>query len=725
MFENLSDRLERSFKILKGEGKITEINVAETLKDVRRALLDADVNYKVAKSFTDTVKQKALGMNVLTAVKPGQLMVKIVHDELAELMGGEAVGLNLSGRPSIILMSGLQGSGKTTFSGKLANMLKTKEHKNPLLVACDVYRPAAIDQLKVVGEQVGVAVYSEPENKNVNEIADHALAEAKAKGNDVVIIDTAGRLAVDEEMMNEIESLKNHVHPDETLFVVDSMTGQDAVNTAKEFNDRLDFNGVVLTKLDGDTRGGAALSIRTVVTKPIKFIGTGEKMEAIDVFHPGRMADRILGMGDVVSLVERAQEQFDEEEAKRLQKKIQKNQFDFNDFYNQIQQIKKMGNLKDLASMIPGVGKAIRDVDIDDNAFKGIEAIIQSMTPKERTNPELLNNSRRQRIAKGSGTNIQEVNRLIKQFDQTRKMMKMVTNIITMEYQLIDGKATATAIKQEIAEEVKAIVAAGGKQPHLAAVLVGHDGGSETYVKNKVIACEQCGFKSTLIRFEADVTEEELLACVDKLNKDEDVDGFIVQLPLPKHIDEQKIIMAVDYRKDVDGFHPINVGRMAIGLPCFISATPLGILTLLQHYHIETSGKKCVILGRSNIVGKPMAQLMMQKQYGDSTVTVCHSRSKDLKKECQEADIIIAAIGRPEFVTADMVKPGAVVIDVGTTRVEDKTRKSGFRLCGDVKFDEVAPLCSFITPVPGGVGPMTICSLMKNTLAAGKKEYYK
>lgn len=427
MFENLSDRLERSFKILKGEGKITEINVAETLKDVRRALLDADVNYKVAKSFTDTVKQKALGMNVLTAVKPGQLMVKIVHDELAELMGGEAVGLNLTSRPAIILMSGLQGSGKTTFSGKLANMLKTKEHKNPLLVACDVYRPAAIDQLKVVGEQVGVPVYSEPENKNVNEIADHALAEAKAKGCDVVIIDTAGRLAVDEEMMNEIESLKNHVNPGETLFVVDSMTGQDAVNTAKEFNDRLDFNGVVLTKLDGDTRGGAALSIRTVVTKPIKFIGTGEKMEAIDVFHPGRMADRILGMGDVVSLVERAQEQFDEEEAKRLQKKIQKNQFDFNDFYNQIQQIKKMGNLKDLASMIPGVGKAIRDVDIDDNAFKGIEAIIQSMTPKERTNPEVLNNSRRQRIAKGSGTSLQEVNRLIKQFDQTRKMMKMVT----------------------------------------------------------------------------------------------------------------------------------------------------------------------------------------------------------------------------------------------------------------------------------------------------------
>lgn len=427
MFENLSDRLERSFKILKGEGKITEINVAETLKDVRRALLDADVNYKVAKTFTDNVKQKALGMDVLTAVKPGQLMVKIVHDELAELMGGEAVGLKLDGKPAVILMSGLQGSGKTTFSGKLAQFLKKKEHKNPMLVACDVYRPAAIEQLKVVGQQVNVSVYSEPENKKVNEIAENAIKEAKVKGNDLVIIDTAGRLAVDEEMMNEIESLKNHIHPDETLFVVDSMTGQDAVNTAKEFNDRLDFDGVVLTKLDGDTRGGAALSIRTVVTKPIKFVGTGEKMEALDTFHPSRMADRILGMGDVVSLVERAQEQFDEEEAKKLQKKIQKNQFDFNDFYKQIQQIKKMGNLKDLASMIPGVGKAIRDVDIDDNSFKSVEAIIQSMTPKERTNPELLNTSRRQRIAKGSGTNILEVNRLIKQFDQTRKMMKMVT----------------------------------------------------------------------------------------------------------------------------------------------------------------------------------------------------------------------------------------------------------------------------------------------------------
>ena len=427
MFENLSDRLERSFKILKGEGKITEINVAETLKDVRRALLDADVNYKVAKTFTDTVKKKAMGMNVLTAVKPSQLMVKIVHDRLAELMGGDASGIHLTGKPAIILMSGLQGSGKTTFSGKLANMLKTKQHKKPLLVACDVYRPAAIEQLKVVGEQVGVPVYSEPDNKDVVAIANNAIREAKAKGNDIVIVDTAGRLAVDEEMMNEISNLKNAINPDETLFVVDSMTGQDAVNTAKEFNDRLDFDGVVLTKLDGDTRGGAALSIRTVVTKPIKFVGTGEKMEAVDVFHPSRMADRILGMGDIVSLVERAQEQFDEEEARRLQKKIQKNKFDFNDFLGQIEQIKKMGNLKDLAAMIPGVGKAIKDVDIDDNAFKGIEAIIKSMTPKERTNPEILNQSRRMRIAKGSGTNIQDVNRLIKQFDQTRKMMKMVT----------------------------------------------------------------------------------------------------------------------------------------------------------------------------------------------------------------------------------------------------------------------------------------------------------
>ena len=429
MFENLSDRLERSFKILKGEGKITEINVAETLKDVRRALLDADVNYKVAKSFTDTVKKKAMGMNVLTAVKPSQLMVKIVHDELAELMGGKAVPVNLEGRPTIILMSGLQGSGKTTFSGKLANMLKTKNHKKPMLVACDVYRPAAIEQLRVVGESVGVPVYSEPDNKNVVEIANNAIREAKAKACDVVIIDTAGRLAVDEQMMNEIATLKDAVNPNETLFVVDAMTGQDAVNTAKEFNDRLDFDGVVLTKLDGDTRGGAALSIRTVVTKPIKFVGTGEKMEAVDVFHPDRMADRILGMGDILSLVERAQQQFDEKQARELEKKIMKNKLDFNDFMSQIQQIKKMGNIKDLAAMIPGVGKAIKDVDIDDNAFKGIEAIINSMTPKERSHPEIINQSRRNRIAKGSGTTIQDVNRLMKQFDQMRKMMKMVTGM--------------------------------------------------------------------------------------------------------------------------------------------------------------------------------------------------------------------------------------------------------------------------------------------------------
>ncbi len=432
MFENLSDRLERSFKILKGEGKITEINVAETLKDVRRALLDADVNYKVAKTFTDTVKQKALGQNVLTAVKPSQLMVKIVHDELAELMGGTASELKVEGRagaPAIILMSGLQGSGKTTFSGKLANLLKTRNHKKPLLVACDVYRPAAIEQLKVVGASVGVPVYTEPDNKNVVEIANHAIAEAKAKANDVVIIDTAGRLAVDEEMMQEIETLKKAVNPNETLFVVDSMTGQDAVNTAKEFNDRLDFDGVVLTKLDGDTRGGAALSIRTVVTKPIKFVGTGEKMEAIDVFHPERMADRILGMGDIVSLVERAQQQYDEEEAKRLEKKIRKNKFDFDDFMGQIQQIKKMGNIKDLAAMIPGVGKQIKDLDIDDNAFKGIEAIINSMTPKERANPDIINQSRRRRIAAGSGTKLDDVNRLMKQFDQTRKMMRMVSGM--------------------------------------------------------------------------------------------------------------------------------------------------------------------------------------------------------------------------------------------------------------------------------------------------------
>lgn len=425
MFENLSERLERSFKLLKGEGKITEINVAETLKDVRRALLDADVNYKVAKQFTDTVKEKALGQNVLNSVKPSQLMVKIVHDELARLMGGTVSELNLNSNPSIILMSGLQGSGKTTFSGKLAKMLKTKKGKKPLLVACDVYRPAAIEQLRVLGEQIDVPVFSDLESRNPVEIALSAVREAKQKGNDVVIVDTAGRLAIDEQMMNEIAAIKSALNPDEILFVVDSMTGQDAVNTAKEFNTRLDFDGVVLTKLDGDTRGGAALSIRSVVDKPIKFVGTGEKLDAIDNFHPERMADRILGMGDIVSLVERAQEQYDEEEAKRLQKKIAKNQFDFNDFISQIQQIKKMGNLKDLAAMIPGVGKMLKNVDIDDNAFKSIEAIIYSMTPEERSNPAILNGSRRQRIAKGSGTNIQEVNRLIKQFDETRKMMKM------------------------------------------------------------------------------------------------------------------------------------------------------------------------------------------------------------------------------------------------------------------------------------------------------------
>ena len=443
MFENLSERLERSFKILKGEGKITEINVAATLKDVRRALLDADVNYKVAKTFTDTVKQKALGQNVLTAVKPQQLMVKIVHDELTALMGGETTDMQLKGHPAIILMAGLNGAGKTTMSGKLAKMLKEKRHMNPLLAACDTFRPAAMEQLRVLGEQVGVPVYMELGATNPVEVARHAIQEAKAKAHDVLIVDTAGRQAIDEELMQQIQDIRDAVQPDEILFVVDAMTGQDAVNTAKEFNDRLDYTGVILTKLDGDTRGGAALSIRTVVDKPIKFVGTGEKMEAIDAFHPSRMADRILGMGDIVSLVERAQEQYDEEEARRLQKKIQKNQFDFNDFYSQIQQIKKMGNLKDLASMIPGVGKALKDVDIDDNAFKNIEAIILSMTPKERTNPECLNTSRRMRLAKGSGTNIQEVNKLIKQFDQTRKMMKLVTNNSKMAQmaKMMKGKA--------------------------------------------------------------------------------------------------------------------------------------------------------------------------------------------------------------------------------------------------------------------------------------------
>lgn len=427
MFESLTERLERSFKILKGEGIITEINVAETLKDVRRALLDADVNYKIAKTFTDTVKEKALGQDVLKSLKPSQLMIKIVHDELAELMGGTSTDINLKSSPAIILMAGLQGSGKTTFAAKLANFLKTKRGKNPLLVACDVYRPAAIEQLKVLGEQIQVPVYAELENKNPISIAKSAVKYAKLHGYDVLIIDTAGRLAIDEMMMTEISAIKQAIQPQEILFVVDSMTGQDAVNTAKEFNDRLDFDGVVLTKLDGDTRGGAALSIRSVVNKPIKFVSTGEKMDALDVFHPERMADRILGMGDIVSLVERAQEQYNEEEARRLQKKIAKNQFDFNDFLSQIHQIKKMGNFKDLASMIPGVGKALKDVDIDENAFKSIEAIIQSMTPEERENPSLLNGSRKQRIAKGSGTTIVEVNRLIKQFDQISKMMRVAT----------------------------------------------------------------------------------------------------------------------------------------------------------------------------------------------------------------------------------------------------------------------------------------------------------
>ena len=429
MFENLTEKLERSFKILKGQGKITEINVAETLKDVRRALLDADVNYKVAKNFTDTVKTKALGQNVINAVKPQELMVKIVHDELVQLMGGDTAQVNLSGNPTVILMSGLQGSGKTTFSGKLAKKFKSEKGKRPLLVACDVYRPAAIEQLQVLAQQIDVPVYTEPGNTDPVEIARNAIEHAKRNHLDLVIVDTAGRLAVDEQMMNEIAAIKKAIKPQETLFVVDSMTGQDAVNTAKEFNDRLDFDGVVLTKLDGDTRGGAALSIRTVVTKPIKFVGTGEKLDALDYFHPARMADRILGMGDIVSLVEKAQQQFDEKKARELQRKIAKNEFNFNDFLGQIQQIKKMGNLKDLAAMIPGVGKALKDVEIDDNAFKGIEAIISSMTEKERVNPQIINGSRRKRIAAGSGTSLQEVNRLLTQFEQTRKVMKAATSM--------------------------------------------------------------------------------------------------------------------------------------------------------------------------------------------------------------------------------------------------------------------------------------------------------
>ncbi|OFY50889.1 MAG: signal recognition particle protein [Bacteroidetes bacterium RBG_13_46_8] len=427
MFESLSERLEQSFKILRGQGRITEINVAETLKEVRRALLDADVNYKTAKNFTDSVKQKALGQKILLAVKPGQMMVKIVHDELVELMGSTNVDINLKGNPVVILIAGLQGSGKTTFSAKLASYLRSKRGKSPMMIAGDVYRPAAIEQLKILGQQISVPVYTEEGNNNPVKIAQSGIREAKRLGHDLVVIDTAGRLAIDEQMMNEIAAIKKAVDPQEVLFVVDSMTGQDAVNTAREFNEKLNFDGVVLTKLDGDTRGGAALSIRSVVDKPIKFISSGEKLESIEVFHPERLADRILGMGDIVTLVEKAQEQFDVEEARKIQKKIAKNQFGLDDFLDQIQQIKKMGNVKDLAGMIPGVGKALKNMDIDDNAFKGIEAIIHSMTPMERTDPELLNGSRRKRIADGSGTSVQDVNRLIKQFDETRKMMKMMS----------------------------------------------------------------------------------------------------------------------------------------------------------------------------------------------------------------------------------------------------------------------------------------------------------
>ena len=428
MFENLSDKLDRALKVLKGQGQISEVNVAETTKEIRRALLDADVNYKTAKSFSDAVKDKAIGQNVLTSVSPSQLFTKITHDELSSLMGGEQVDINLSGNPSVVLIAGLQGSGKTTFSGKLAHLLLNKRKKKPLLVACDVYRPAAVYQLHVLGEQIGVEVYYDKDNKDPVSIAKAAIVHAKSKGFDTVIVDTAGRLAVDQQMMAEIAAVKNAITPSETLFVVDSMTGQDAVNTAKAFNEKINFDGVVLTKLDGDTRGGAALSIRSVVDKPIKFVGTGEKMEALDLFYPNRMADRILGMGDVVSLVERAQEQYDEEKARRLQKRIAKNQFDFNDFLDQINQIKKMGNMKDLVGMIPGVGKAIKDVDIDDDPFKGIEAMIHSMTPEERGNPKIINGTRRKRIADGSGNSVQELNKLMKQFEQTSKMMKMMGN---------------------------------------------------------------------------------------------------------------------------------------------------------------------------------------------------------------------------------------------------------------------------------------------------------
>ncbi len=444
MFENLSDKIDRAFKVLKGQGKITEVNVNETIKEIRKALLDADVNFKVAKAFTDSIKEKAIGQKVLTSISPGQLMTKITRDELAELMGGKSTDIKLSGNPTVILMAGLQGSGKTTFSGKLANLLKTKRGKNPLLVACDIYRPAAIDQLKILGEQIGVAVYSDIENKEAVSIAKKGVQFAKDNNHTIVIIDTAGRLAVDENMMNEIAAVKKAVDPQEILFVVDAMTGQDAVNTAKAFNEKLNFDGVVLTKLDGDTRGGAALSIKSIVNKPIKFVGTGEKMDAIDVFHPDRMADRILGMGDIVTLVEKAQENFNEEESRKLQKKLSQNKFDFDDFLSQIQQIKKMGNVKDLLGMIPGVGKAVKDVELNDDSFKGIEAIIRSMTPKERSNPDLINGSRRQRISKGSGRDIQEVNRLMKQFDDMRKMMRMMGNKQNMSNMMKQMNATRT-----------------------------------------------------------------------------------------------------------------------------------------------------------------------------------------------------------------------------------------------------------------------------------------
>ena len=719
MFENLTEKLERSFKIIKGQGRITEINIAETLKEVRRALLDADVSYRVAKDFCNDVKAKALGQNVLTAVRPDQMMIKIVHDELVTLMGSTASDINIKGKPGIVLVSGLQGSGKTTFCGKLALNCKSKRGLKVMLVAGDVYRPAAIDQLKVLGGQIEVFVYSEDGVKDPVKIAKNAIAYATKENYSLVIVDTAGRLAVDEEMMDEIAAIKEAVKPTETLFVVDAMTGQDAVETAKAFNDRLDFDGVVLTKMDGDTRGGAALSVKAVVNKPIKFISSGEKMEALDVFHPDRIADRILGMGDVVSLVEKAQEQYDEQEARKLAKKLAKNQFNLWDFYQQIQQIKKMGNIKDLASMIPGVGKALKDVDIDNNSFKSVEAIILSMTPYERENPAVINSRcqpppqavrghpqdhEERGFGRGPqcGKDRQGHEAQIEIFQDNIKQHPMI---------LLNGKETAAAVKKEIAAKVAEMVSRGERPPHLVAVLVGDNGASKTYVA-------EVGFKSTVLTFPETISEAELLAQIHKLNEDDDVDGFIVQLPVPKHIDENKVINAVSPMKDVDGFHPVNAGRMALGEEAFLPATPFGILLLLEHYGIETSGKHCVILGRSNIVGRPVANLLSRKAYpGDCTVTMCHSRTKDIAFYTRSADIIVAALGVPEFLKGDMVKEGAVVIDVGITRVPADTPK-GYRIVGDVEFDTVAPKCSYITPVPGGVGPMTIISLMKNTFRA-------